>query len=131
MSQRSIVRQEDTHFRVLRLLQDSPHITQRELSDELGISLGKVNYCLRALLDKGLIKIHRFRKSESKLPYVYLLTPSGMAEKAKIGARFLRRKIDEYEQLKFEIEMLQRDASVTRPASTVKEVKMRFEGESS
>jgi EPS-associated MarR family transcriptional regulator len=131
MSQRTVVRQEDTHFRVLRLLQDSPHITQRELSDELGISLGKVNYCLRALLDKGLIKIHRFRKSNSKLPYIYLLTPSGIAEKATISARFLRRKMEEYEQLKSEIELLQREVSRMRPAPKAKEVEMKLEGKSS
>jgi EPS-associated MarR family transcriptional regulator len=131
LSQRTVVRQEDTHFRVLRLLQDSPHITQRELSDELGISLCKVNYCLKALLDKGLIKIQRFRKSDSKLPYIYLLTPSGITEKATISARFLRRKMEEYEQLKSEIELLQREVSQARPAQKAKGVEMKLEGKSS
>jgi EPS-associated MarR family transcriptional regulator len=102
-------RQEDTHFRVLRLLQENPNLTQRELADLVGISLGAANYCLKALLDKGLIKVRNFRNSEQKMAYVYLLTPSGIARKADLTARFLGRKLGEYEQLKVEIEMLKRE----------------------
>lgn len=107
MTERITERQEDIRFRVLQILKDSPHLTQRELSDALGVSLGKINYCLKALIDKGLIKIKRFNGSDNKLSYFYLLTRHGVAEKAIIGARFFRRKMREYEQLKTEIEILQ------------------------
>ena len=99
--------QEDTNFRMLRLLQGNPSITQREMAKTLGISLGGLNYCLQALLDKGMIKIHNFQSSQRKLAYAYLLTPSGIAEKAELTGRFLQRKMDEYECLKSEIESLQ------------------------
>jgi len=108
MNQRAQTRQEDAHFRILRLLEAEPTLTQRQLSQRLGISLGRLNYCLRALLDKGWIKIQNFQSSDNKLAYSYLLTPRGVAEKARITARFLRRKIDEYEQLQAEIEALKR-----------------------
>lgn len=106
MRDRHQSRQEDADFRILRLLQEDPTLTQRQLSERLGISLGRLNYCMRALLEKGWIKIQNFQSSEHKLSYAYLLTPSGAAEKADITARFLRRKIEEYEQLKAEIESL-------------------------
>jgi EPS-associated MarR family transcriptional regulator len=109
MNQRSRTRQEDSHFRILRLLQEEPTLTQRELSERLGISLGRLNYCIRALLDKGWIKIQNFQNSDRKLSYGYLLTPRGATEKAQITTRFLRRKIAEYEQLKAEIESLKRE----------------------
>lgn len=103
-------RREDTDFRILKLVQDRPDITQRELADALGVSLGAINYCLRALLDRGLIKMRNFGASERKLSYAYLLTPSGFSRKADLTAHFLKRKMDEYEQLKAEIEALQREA---------------------
>lgn len=109
MNDRSKSKQEDMHFRLLRLLQDNPNSTQRELADAVGISVGTVNYCLRALLDKGLIKIRNFQKSDRKLAYAYLLTPSGLMRKAELTGRFLNRKLAEYEQLKGEIEMLSRE----------------------
>ena len=99
--------QEDTHYRVLALLERSPDISQRELAKELGISLGGVNYSLRALIEKGLLKAQNFSSSEKKLAYAYILTPKGLAEKSLLTARFLRRKMDEYEALKAEIESLQ------------------------
>jgi len=102
-------RQEDSHFRIMRILEDTPTITQRQIADELGISLGRLNYCLKALLDKGWIKIQNFRGSDNKLSYTYLLTPRGVSEKAMLTARFLRRKLEEYEQLKSEIDSLQRE----------------------
>lgn len=96
--------QEDTRFRVLRALQDNPHITQRELAERLGVSLGATNFVLRALLDKGAIKIRNFKGNSRKLSYAYILTPHGLAEKAALTARFLARKQREYEDLRAEIE---------------------------
>ncbi len=98
---------EDTHYRLLRLLESRPELSQRDLSRELGTSLGKVNYCLNALIDKGFIKVRNFRNNQNKLGYAYLLTPRGIESKAVITVQFLRRKIDEYENLKREIEQLQ------------------------
>ena len=100
---------EDIHFRVLRLLEANPAMQQRELADELGVSLGKTNYCLRALLDKGMLKMHNFQSSRRKLAYAYLLTPKGISEKASLTGRFLQRKMDEYAVLTAEIESLMRD----------------------
>jgi len=99
--------QEDTHYRVLALLERSPDISQRELARELGISLGGVNYALRALIEKGMLKAQNFSSSDKKLAYAYILTPKGLAEKSLLTARFLRRKMDEYEALRAEIESLQ------------------------
>ena len=100
--------QEDAHFRVLALLEGNPNISQRDLARALGVSLGGVNYSLHALVDRGMIKVQSFSRSECKSAYAYMLTPQGLAEKAKLTARFLRRKMDEYEALKAEIESLQR-----------------------
>lgn len=97
---------EDTRFRVLRLLQETPDMTQRQIAEALGISLGGVNYCLSALAGKGLVKIRNFRNSNNKIGYAYLLTPKGLAEKTALTAHFLKRKMDEYETLKAEIEEL-------------------------
>ena len=99
--------QEDTHYRVLALLERSPDISQRELARELGISLGGVNYALRALIERGMLKAQNFSSSDKKLAYAYILTPKGLAEKSFLTARFLRRKMDEYEALRAEIESLQ------------------------
>ncbi len=102
-------KQEDTRFRVLRLLEENPEMSQRQIADALGISLGGVNYCVRALVDKGLVKVNNFRNSESKMAYAYFLTPKGIAEKTALTARFLKRKIQEYESLKAEIESLKEE----------------------
>jgi EPS-associated MarR family transcriptional regulator len=99
-------RQEDTHFWVLKHLQENPEISQRELAKALGISLGGVNYCLKALIDKGWLKLHNFSSNPNKLQYTYLLTPHGVAEKSALTARFLKRKMSEYETLKAEIDLL-------------------------
>lgn len=107
MTNRQSAAQESTHFRVLRLLEGSPDLTQREIAEHVGISLGGVNYCLRALVDKGLIKIQNLQNSRNKLGYVYLLTPSGIAQKGAMTAQFLRRKLLEYEALKAEIKNLE------------------------
>lgn len=100
--------QEDTHFRVLSLLESQPDLNQREMAKALGVSLGGVNYCLRALVDKGLVKMHNFQKSDNKLGYAYLLTPQGLTEKMALTGRFLKRKQEEYAALKAEIEALQK-----------------------
>ena len=97
---------EDTHLQVLRILESQPRITQRELAGELGVSLGKANYCLRALLDKGWVKARNFKNNKDKWTYTYLLTPNGLEQKARITASFLKRKMDEYEALREEIEKL-------------------------
>ena len=98
--------QEDTHFRVLSLLEQNPEMSQRDLARALGVSLGGVNYSLKALIERGMVKAHNFSKSERKLAYAYVLTPHGIAEKTKLTARFLRRKLEEYEALKAEIDAL-------------------------
>ena len=97
---------DDLHYRLLKLLEERPDASQRQLSAALGISLGKINYCVRALLDKGWIKASNFKNSNNKLAYMYLLTPSGVDAKARITARFLKRKLGEYEALKLEIAQL-------------------------
>lgn len=111
MTTRLHKQQEDTNFRILRLLQENPSMTQRELANALGMSLGGLNYCLQALLDKGSVKMKNFQSSKRKLTYAYLLTPTGIAEKAALTSRFLKRKMEEYEMLKIEIESLQRGTS--------------------
>ena len=90
----------------MRLLEDNPEMTQRELASALSISLGAVNFCLKALADKGWIKIAKFKNNPSKLGYLYLLTPKGIAGKTKLTVRFLKRKLIEYDELKLEIEAL-------------------------
>ena len=102
---------DEYRYRILKLLQADPHASQRRIADELGISLGRVNYCLQALMEKGLIKATNFRNSSNKRAYLYLLTPRGIEEKAIVTARFLRRKLDEYETLKRELEELQGEAA--------------------
>jgi len=99
----------DTRFRLLRILEKDPEITQRVLAHKLGLSLGKTHYCLRALADKGWLKIDSFRQSRKKHRYLYQLTPSGIAEKTRITQRFLKRKIAEHRELTREIERLRED----------------------
>jgi EPS-associated MarR family transcriptional regulator len=106
MTSRQSNLQEDTYFRVMGILQDNPNLTQRELADKLGLSLGGLNYCLRALIDKGFVKMQNFNKAENKLKFVYLLTPRGILEKSSLTYRFLERKLHEYAALKVEIEAL-------------------------
>ena len=98
--------QEDTHFRVLRLLQENPEMSQRELAEAVGVSVGGIHYVLNALIDKGLVKLGNFTAAEDKRRYAYVLTPRGVSEKAAITRRFLARKIEEYEALKTEIDAL-------------------------
>jgi EPS-associated MarR family transcriptional regulator len=91
----------------MRLIQENSQLTQRDLARQLGISLGKANYCLKALVEKGFVKAENFQRSDRKLAYAYLLTPAGIDEKARVTVSFLRRKIQEFEALKAEIESLQ------------------------
>ena len=109
--------QEDTHFRVLRLLQENPEMSQRELAEAVGVSVGGIHYVLNALIDKGLVKLGNFTAAEDKRRYAYILTPKGLAQKALITKRFLVRKIEEYEALKSEIEELQREVEVQEGAA--------------
>jgi EPS-associated MarR family transcriptional regulator len=110
MTSRRSMLQEDTYFRVLRILQDRPDVTQREIAQLLGVSTSGLNYCLNALIDKGWVKVHNFSESKNKFCYVYLLTPSGIAEKAALTGRFLQRKLSEYEAMRVEIESLSDEA---------------------
>lgn len=100
---------DSTRYRLLKLLQERPQVSQRELAQELGVSLGKANYCLRALIEKGWVKARNFRNNNNKLGYSYLLTPSGIEAKARATVSFLQRKMDEYERITAEIENLRRE----------------------
>ena len=97
------MKENQDHFNILRKIQNNPNSTQRELAKELGFSLGKLNYCLRALQKKGLIKIENFKKNPNKMNYFYILTPQGIAEKTKLTINFMKRKIKEYDELKKEL----------------------------
>ena len=91
------------HFNVLRKINNKPKSTQRELAEELGFSLGKLNYCLRALQNKGLVKIENFKKNPRKINYIYVITPKGISEKTKLTINFMKRKMKEYDELKKEL----------------------------
>jgi EPS-associated MarR family transcriptional regulator len=98
--------QADTSYRVLALLSQNPDLTQRQLAEKVGVSVGGINYCLKALVEKGWVKIDNFSQSKNKFGYIYLLTPDGIAQKVLLAGQFLNRKLQEYEQLKLEIESL-------------------------
>jgi EPS-associated MarR family transcriptional regulator len=98
--------QEDTKFRLLQLLKENAQLSQRDMAKALGVSFGGVNYCLNALIEKGLVKIQNFSKNKNKFSYRYLLTPSGISEKTKMTSHFLKRKMIEYESIKLEIDKL-------------------------
>ena len=97
------------HFEVLRKLQKKPDSTQRELAEELGFSLGKLNYCVKALKSKGLLKIKNFKKNPNKINYIYTLTPKGITEKTKLTVNFMKRKMQEYDELKEEYDELKKE----------------------
>ncbi len=98
--------QEEIQFEVLRRLHQTPQVSQRALAKDLGVGLGTINFCFQALVEKGLVKMQNFSQSTNKLRYAYLLTPAGAAEKSKLTAEFLRRKVAEYETLQAEIDVL-------------------------
>lgn len=97
------------------MLQDNPDMTQREIAEKLGISTSGLNYCLKALIDKGWVKVQNFSQSKNKFGYIYVRTPQGIAEKASLAGRFLRRKMQEYDALKLEIEALKSEVSQHTP----------------
>jgi len=103
---------EEGHLRILKIVSEEPDITQRQLAERLGVSLGKTNFLIRALLEKGLIKAGNFRRAENKLKYLYLLTPKGVGEKLRLTRAFLVRKEAEYEALRTEILDLKREIDV-------------------
>ena len=109
---------EEVALRLMRLLQACPELSQRELAQYMGISLGGLNYCLNALIDKGFVKIANFSKSKNKFKYVYLLTPQGVAEKVALTSRFLKRKMEEYDALKVEIEALKAEVGEDQSVGT-------------
>ena len=106
--------QDEIHLKVLRQLEQNPDQTQRDLAEALGVSLGKTNYCIQALLAKGLLKIGNFHRQKNKRVYTYLLTPEGMAAKAALTARFLKRKMEEYDLLREEIQQLRAEVATQR-----------------
>jgi EPS-associated MarR family transcriptional regulator len=110
---------DEIQLSVLRLLEQNPQLTQRQLSAELGVSLGKTHYIVKSLIDVGLIKLDNFQRSNNKLGYAYLLTPKGIVEKAAITVRFLARKQDEYKRLEQEIEVLRSEVDAEAGRSGV------------
>jgi len=103
--------QEEARFKILRLLHENPELTQRELGERVGISLGAVNYCLRALIERGLVKASNFSRNPNKLGYAYVLTPAGIAEKTLLTGRFFNQKVVEYQALRIEIDALSKEMS--------------------
>lgn len=103
---------DELQHRIFKVIENKPSINQRELSQQLGISLGKANYCLRALISKGWVKANNFRNNQNKLSYAYMLTPSGIEEKTIVTIRYLKRKMQEYDELKAAVEELKKELSV-------------------
>ena len=102
---------DNTSYGLLKTLENNPSLSQRDLAKRLGISLGKVNFCINALVEKGCLKVNNFRNSDNKLAYAYLLTPKGVEQKARMTVEFLQIKVQEYKRLRAEIEELQREAT--------------------
>jgi EPS-associated MarR family transcriptional regulator len=107
---------DEVRYRLLCCVEQHPYASQREMARHLGVSVGTVNYCLRALIEKGSLKVRNFRKSKSKLSYAYVLTPKGIQEKVEVTYQFLRRKIEEYTTLTAEIERLKQEVEQCAPA---------------
>ncbi len=112
---------QEIHLKVMRHLEEHPDVTQRELARHLGVSLGKINYCLKALIDRGWVKANNFKNSKHKAAYAYLLTPRGLEEKTQITLRFLKYKVQEYQQLKQEIAELEQEVLKQKPGGQVEE----------
>lgn len=108
--------QNEELLKILREINNNPEMTQRELSYKLGISLGKINFLLKASINRGLIKVHNFKKSNNKAAYLYYLTPQGLEEKTKTAYYFLKRKVQEYEKLEEEIRQLAEEAGEHKPS---------------
>ena len=110
--------QDEISYKLLKIVEEEPHLSQREIAARMGISLGKANYCLKSLIEKGFIKARNFYNSNHKVAYVYMLTPTGLEEKASVTYRFLKRKLQEYEEIKDELERLKAEtAEIQKPAS--------------
>lgn len=107
---------DENRYQLLKLLEENPEMSQRQIAAALGVSLGKVNFCLRALIEVGLVKVANFSSSPNKKIYVYLLTPKGIEEKAKVTLRFLAKKKAEYDALKQEINALKNEAKAFKSA---------------
>ena len=105
---------EETHYQVLRLLDSNPGLSQRDVASALGVSLGKVNYCVGELVKKGWLKVANFKNSRNKIAYMYILTPRGLERKGRLTLQFLKRKMREYERLRAEIEQLRQEAQACR-----------------
>lgn len=110
---------DEAHYKILKLLEEDPRISQRALAEALGVSLGKTNYCLKALIGRGLVKARNFRNSSNKAAYAYFLTPAGIEEKAKVTVRFFKRKMTEYEALEHEIAALRREMEAPKGCETL------------
>jgi EPS-associated MarR family transcriptional regulator len=106
---------QEIHYRLLKILSSDGNLTQREMAARMGISLGKLNYCLAELVKKGFVKVNRFKDAENKLRYLYILTPSGLEAKAAITIRFLKRKMEEYELIRQEIRLLSKEIEEDNP----------------
>ncbi len=103
---------DEYRYKILKLVEANPEVSQRELAKQLGVSLGKANFCLKALIEKGLLKATNFRNSQNKLAYMYLLTPSGIEEKSSVTLSFMKTKMQEYELLQAEIGLLMQEAQL-------------------
>jgi EPS-associated MarR family transcriptional regulator len=103
---------DETHYRLLKLIETNPAMSQRDLADAMGVSLGKINYCMRAVIARGLVKVKNFTANPNKRAYAYYLTPKGMEEKTRVTTRFLASKMREYEELKREIARLKNEVKV-------------------
>lgn len=120
MASRQSQIQEDTYFRIMRILQENPDLTQRQLAEKLGVSVGGLNYCLKALMEKGWVQMQNFQASKNKLKYIYLLTPQGVVEKLLLTNRFFERKRQEYEALIVEIDSLKQEVKENETSATKK-----------
>lgn len=109
---------EDLRFRVLRVLRENPNMSHRDIARAIGVSAGGVNYCVNALIQKGMIKVNNFKDSDNKLRYAYVLTPQGIAEKTRLTGRFLQRKLAEYEALQAEIAAVMQDVEKSKGSSS-------------
>lgn len=103
----------ESHYRIMKLIETNPEISQRQLAKELGVSVGKINYCMNALIERGMVKAKNFVNSNNKAGYAYFLTPKGVEEKLTLTVNFLKRKQKEYEELKLEIEKLKAEVDDT------------------
>ena len=110
---------QEIRYRIFKLLDDDPSLTQRRMAEQMGISLGKFNYCLKELVKKGFVKIDRFKSSDNKAAYMYLLTPKGIEQKAKITVNFLNRKMNEYEKIKHEIVELKEEVEAEKSENSI------------